>query len=102
MNATVLKTIVSSGTEKDIAVAYDLETIDTLTGFKYISEWVKELEEIGGRCFLLGYEESYGYLIGEIGRDKDVVQSCLLIAEVAVYSKANNKTLYEGFMELYP
>lgn len=75
MNATVLKTIVSSGMGRDIAAAYDLETIDTLTGFKYISEWVKELEEIGGRCFLFGYEESYGYLIGEIGRDKDVVQA---------------------------
>ena len=62
-----------------IADAHVLERIDTLIGFKYISEW------IGGRSFLFGYGESYGYLSGGFGRDKDAVQACLLIAEVVAY-----------------
>ncbi|MCM3741798.1 phospho-sugar mutase [Oceanobacillus luteolus] len=100
-NATVLKTIVTSEMGRDIASANGLDTIDTLTGFKYISEWIKNFEETGDRRFLFGYEESYGYLIGDFVRDKDAIQTCLLIAEVAAYYKSNDKTLYEGLIELY-
>jgi len=100
-NATVLKTIVTSEMGRDIAAAHGLETIDTLTGFKYISEWIEEFETTGERSFLFGYEESYGYLIGDFVRDKDAVQTCLLIAEAAAYYKSKQMTLYEGLMELY-
>src|SRR5690625_7524014 len=81
---------------RDIAAAHGIETIDTLTGFKYISEWIKEFETTGERSFLFGYEESYGYLIGDFVRDKDAVQTCLLIAEAAAYYKSKQMTLYEG------
>lgn len=100
-NATVIKTIVTSEMGRDIAATYGLETIDTLTGFKYISEWIKSFEETGDRSFLFGYEESYGYLIGDFVRDKDAIQTCLMIAEVAAYYKSKGKTLYEGLMALY-
>ena len=93
-NATVLKTIVTSEMGRDIAAAYELDTIDTLTGFKYISAWIKKFEETGDRSFLFGYEESYGYLIGDFVRDKDAVQTCLLISEAAAYYKFKNMTLY--------
>lgn len=100
-NATVLKTIVTSEMGRDIATAHGLETIDTLTGFKYISAWIKQFEETRDRSFLFGYEESYGYLIGEFVRDKDAIQACLLIAEAAAYYKSKDMTLYEGLIELY-
>lgn len=100
-NATVLKTIVTSEMGRDIAAAHGLETIDTLTGFKYISEWIKRFEETGDKSFLFGYEESYGYLIGDFVRDKDAVQTCLLIAEVAASYKSKQMTMHEGLMELY-
>src|SRR5690625_3444019 len=86
---------------RDIAAAHGIETIDTLTGFKYISEWIKEFETTDERSFLFGYEESYGYLIGDFVRDKDAVQTCLLIAEAAAYYKSKQMTLYEGLMDLY-
>src|SRR5690625_2528609 len=100
-NATVLKTIVTSEMGRDIAAAHGIETIDTLTGFKYISEWIKEFETTGERSFLFGYEESYGYLIGDFVRDKDAVQTCLLIAEAAAYYKTKDMNLYDGLLEIF-
>src|SRR5699024_5014375 len=100
-NATVLKTIVTSELGRDIAKAHGLKTIDTLTGFKYISEKIKEFEETGYREFLFGYEESYGYLIGDFVRDKDAVQTCLLIAEAAAYYKTKDMNLYDGLLEIF-
>lgn len=100
-NATVLKTIVTSEIGRDIASAHGLDTIDTLTGFKFIGEKIKEFEDAGDRSFLFGYEESYGYLIGDFVRDKDAVQSCLMIAEVAAFYKSKGKTLYQGLIEVF-
>lgn len=99
--ATVLKTIVTSELGRDIAEAHGLETIDTLTGFKYISEKIKEFEETGDREFLFRYEESYGYLIGDFVRDKDAVQTCLLIAEAAAYYKAKDMNLNDALVEIF-
>ena len=99
--ATVLKTIVTSELGKDIATAHGLETIDVLTGFKYISEKIKAFEETGDRTFLFGYEESYGYLIGDFVRDKDAVQACLLIAEAAAYYKTQNKSLLDALEDIF-
>lgn len=100
-NATVLKTIVTSEIGRDIATAHGLETVDTLTGFKFIGEKIKEYEDSGKRQFLFGYEESYGYLIGDFVRDKDAVQASLLIAEVAAYYKLKGMTLYQGLQALF-
>ena len=92
-NGVVLKTIVTSELGRDIASHYGLTTIDTLTGFKFIGEKLKEFHETGEHTFLFGYEESYGYLIGDFARDKDGVQACLMAAEMAAYYKAQGKTL---------
>lgn len=100
-NATVLKTIVTSEIGRDIASKHGLETVDTLTGFKFIGEKIKEYEETDANSFLFGYEESYGYLIGDFVRDKDAVQSCMMIAEVAAYYKTKGKTLYQGLLEIF-
>lgn len=100
-NAVLLKTIVTSELGRDIAAAHGLQTIDTLTGFKYIAEKIKEFEETGEHSFLFGYEESYGYLVGDFVRDKDAVQTCLLIAEVAAFYKEQDMTLYDGLQAIF-
>lgn len=100
-NGAVLKTIVTSELGRDIASAYDLTTVDTLTGFKYISEKIKEFESTGSHEFLFGYEESYGYLIGDFVRDKDAVQTCLLIAEAAAFYQTKSMTLYDALQEIF-
>lgn len=100
-NATVLKTIVTSEIGRDIAEKHGLKTIDTLTGFKFIGEKIKEFESTKEHSFLFGYEESYGYLIGDFVRDKDAVQACMLIAEVAAAYKNQGKTLYQGLQGIF-
>lgn len=100
-NGVVLKTIVTSEIGRAIAAHYGLETIDTLTGFKFIGEKIDEFERTKEYTFQFGYEESYGYLIGDFVRDKDAVQSAIFAAEVAAYYKAQGKTLYEGLMDIF-
>lgn len=100
-DGVVIKTIVTSELGRKIAKSYNLETIDTLTGFKYIGEKIKQFEETGEKSFLFGYEESYGYLVKDFARDKDAIQAVLLVAELAAYYKSQNKTMYEGLIELY-
>ncbi|PFJ08517.1 phosphoglucomutase [Bacillus cereus] len=100
-NGVVLKTIVTSEIGRTIAKAYDLDTVDTLTGFKFIGEKIKQYEESGQYEFQFGYEESYGYLIRPFCRDKDAVQSVLLACEVAAYYKSQGKTLYDGLLEVF-
>jgi phosphoglucomutase len=100
-NGMVIKTIVTSEIGRAIASHYGIPTIDTLTGFKFIGEKINEFEQTGEHIFLFGYEESYGYLIGDFVRDKDAVQSAIFAAEVAAYYKSNGKTLYEGLLEIF-
>ena len=100
-NGVVLKTIVTSELGRAIAQKYDVKTMDVLTGFKFISEKVLEFEETAEYTFLFGYEESFGYLIGDFVRDKDAVQASVLIAEVAARYKANGQTLLDGLQALY-
>lgn len=100
-NGAVFKTIVTSEIGRAIAAQYGLTTMDTLTGFKFIGEKIIEYEESGALTFVFGYEESYGYLIGDFVRDKDAVQACLLIAEVAAYYKSRGMTIYEGLQEIF-
>ncbi|SDN11438.1 phospho-sugar mutase [Bacillus sp. OK048] len=100
-NGVVLKTIVTSEIGREIAQAYNLTTIDVLTGFKFIAEKIKEYEFTGEHSFLFGYEESYGYLIGDFARDKDAVQAAVLAVEVCAYYKKQGKSLYEGLMQVF-
>ena len=100
-NGAVLKTIVTSEIGRTIAKAYGLDTVDTLTGFKFIGEKIRQYEESGQYEFQFGYEESYGYLIRPFCRDKDAVQSVLFACEVAAYYKSQGKTLYDGLLEVF-
>ena len=100
-NGVVLKTIVTSEIGRAIAETYDLQTVDVLTGFKFIGEKIKEYEASGEYTFLFGYEESYGYLIREFARDKDAIQASILAVEVCAYYKKQGMTLYEGLMNVF-
>ncbi|WP_400243473.1 phospho-sugar mutase [Niallia sp. JL1B1071] len=100
-NGVIIKTIVTSEIGRTVAKAYGIPTIDTLTGFKFIGEKIKEFEQTHEHTFLFGYEESYGYLVGDFVRDKDAVQSAIFAAEVAAYYKAKGLTLYEGLLEIF-
>ncbi len=100
-NGIVLKTIVTSEIGREIAKSFGLDTIDTLTGFKFIGEKIKEFEQTGEYKFQFGYEESYGYLIGDFARDKDAVQAALLAVEVCAFYKNKGMTMYEGLMEIF-
>ncbi|MBX6395220.1 MAG: phospho-sugar mutase [Alicyclobacillaceae bacterium] len=96
----MIKTIVTSEMGRAIADAWGLETIDVLTGFKFIGEQIGRLEGTG-RTFVFGYEESCGYLIGDFVRDKDGVQASALVAEMIAHHKAAGKTLLDRLEELY-
>ncbi|WP_339165015.1 phospho-sugar mutase [Siminovitchia sp. FSL H7-0308] len=100
-NGIMIKTIVTSEMGRAIASSFGVKTLDVLTGFKFIGEKIKEFEQSREHTFLFGYEESYGYLIGDFVRDKDAVQSAVFVAEVAAYYKAQGKSLYDGLIELY-
>ncbi|AST00503.1 MULTISPECIES: phospho-sugar mutase [Geobacillus] len=100
-NGVVLKTIVTSELGRAIAQSFGLETVDTLTGFKFIGEKIKEYEQTGQYVFQFGYEESYGYLIGDFVRDKDAVQAAVLAAEVCAFYKKQGMSLYEALLQLF-
>ncbi|MDC7763018.1 phospho-sugar mutase [Priestia aryabhattai] len=100
-NGAVIKTIVTSEIGRAIASSFGLKTFDTLTGFKFIGEKINEFESSGDYQFQFGYEESYGYLIGDFVRDKDAVQSAVFAAEVAAYYKAQGKSLYDGLLGIF-
>jgi len=100
-NGIMLKTIVTSEFGRIIASSFGVETIDVLTGFKFIAEKIKEYEESGEYSFLFGYEESYGYLIGDFSRDKDAIQAALLATEMAAYYKKKGMSLYDALLSLF-
>ncbi len=95
----VVKTIVTTSLIADIAQAYGVPYYDVLTGFKFIGELMTEKE--GQGRFLVGGEESYGFLVGELVRDKDAVVSCTFIAEMTAYYKSQGKTLFDALLDLY-
>lgn len=100
-NGALVKSIVSSEFAADIAKNFGVETINVLTGFKYIAEQIQHFEDTNEHTFLFGFEESYGYLVKSFARDKDSVQATVLLAEVAAYYKSLGKTLYDGLQELF-
>lgn len=96
----IVKTIVTTEMTRAIAKEYGVEVIDTLTGFKFIGEKIKEFEERGDKDFILGFEERYGYLVGTFVRDKDAVIAATLVAEMAAYYKQEGLTLYQRLNQL--
>lgn len=98
-NAYLFSTIVSSQLTTKIAQKYNVNTILTLTGFKFIGEQCKKIEGKGE--FVFGYEESYGCLIKDSVRDKDSVQACLMLSEVCAYYQEQNKDLVDVLFEIY-
>ncbi len=101
-NPIVVKTIVSSELGKLVAESFGAKVINVLTGFKYIGEQINFLEKEGrSKDFVLGYEESYGYLIGDYVRDKDAAVASLLIAEMAATLLKRGQTLVDRLNELH-
>lgn len=99
--STLVKTIVTNDLGANIARHYGLQVVETLTGFKYIGDRINRYEQSGTNEFVMGYEESYGYLVGTHARDKDAVVASMLICEAAAYHKANGKTLVDALQALY-
>lgn len=100
-NGIMIKTIVTSELGAKIAAHYGVETVNTLTGFKYIAEKIAEYEQSGVYKYLFGYEESYGYLIEPFVRDKDAVQVALKVAEMASFYESQGKTLLDALEDVY-
>ena len=100
-DSVVIKTIVTTELAAEIAKSYGIECMSLLTGFKYIGEKMTEFSEKKNHTFLIGFEESYGYLVGNHARDKDGVVATMLIAEMAAYYRNLGKTLYDALMEIY-
>lgn len=99
--STLVKTVVTSELGANIGRKFGLNIDETLTGFKYIGDKINKYEKSGDREFVIGYEESYGYLVGTHTRDKDAVVSSMLICEMAAWYKNQGKTLIDGLNEIY-
>lgn len=99
--STLVKTIVTSDLGANIGRSFGLNIEETLTGFKYIGDKINSYEKTGEREFVIGYEESYGYLVGTHARDKDAVVSSMLICQMAAWYKNQGKTLVDGLDEIY-
>ncbi len=100
-NGFIVKTIVSTKLANLIAAKYNIEVDEVLTGFKFIGEKIRILDEFGNKKFLFGFEESYGYLVGTYARDKDAVSASMMIAEMGLYYKSKGMTLRDGLQKLY-
>jgi len=98
-NQYVVKTIVTSYMIDKMAESKKVECLNVLTGFKYIGEIMTQRE--GKKTFIVGGEESYGYLVGEHARDKDAVVACCMFAELAAYYKDQGRNLYDVLLDLY-
>ncbi len=100
-NGAVVTTIVSGKMAREAAKAYQVELIETLTGFKYIGEQIKFFEQNQEKEYIFGYEESYGCLVGTHARDKDAVVAVMALCEAAAYYKSHGMTLCDKMQELF-
>lgn len=100
-NAVLIKTIVSSNLAEAIAKEYGIHVIEVLTGFKYIGEQIKLLEQTHKYTYQFGYEESYGCLIGTYARDKDAISAVAMLCEAAAYYKTQGLTLWDQMLRMY-
>lgn len=92
-NGVAVKSVVSSRLADDICAAYGVELVNVLTGFRFISEIADRCRRTGEKSFIMGFEESYGFLVGDYSRDKDAVSSAMMVAEACVFYAARRKTL---------
>ncbi|HZJ78384.1 MAG TPA: phospho-sugar mutase [Clostridia bacterium] len=99
--STLIKTIVTNELGANIGRRFGLSIVETLTGFKYIGDIINLYEQTGEKEFVIGYEESYGYLVGTHARDKDAVVSSMLICEMAAFYKNRDKTLIDVLNDIY-
>jgi phosphoglucomutase len=95
----VIKTIVTTDLIMDIARRFAVESYETLTGFKYIAAIIKAVE--GKKKFIVGGEESYGYLVGDFVRDKDAISSCAMLAEMTAWAKNQGMGVFDMLIEIY-
>ena len=101
-NPIAVKTIVTTELIKNIAQKYGCQVIEVLTGFKFIGEQITLLKNVGEEDrYVLGFEESYGYLVGTHARDKDAVVASMIICEMAAYYKSKSKNLCEVLSDIY-
>ena len=100
-NGAVVTTIVSGKMAREITKAYQVDLIETLTGFKYIGEQIKFFEQDHEHEYVFGYEESYGCLVGTHARDKDAVAAVMALCEAAAYCKHQGLTLCDKMKELF-
>lgn len=100
-NACVVKTIVTSEIATRICKANGVAIENVLTGFKYIGEKLQHYLDSGEHTFLMGYEESYGYLFGDYARDKDACVASMMIAEAASYYRSRGMTVYDALMSVF-
>lgn len=100
-DAYVVKTIVTTNLASAICDSYGVEMKEVLTGFKFIGEKIKESEETGRGTYILGFEESYGYLKGTYARDKDAVVATMLIAEMTLWCREHGSSLAEFMDSIY-
>ncbi len=100
-NGVIIKSIVSTDLADRIAEDFNITVENTLTGFKYIGEKIEEYANTKLRKYILGFEESYGYLVGDHARDKDAVGASLILCEMALYYKENGKNLGDVLEEIY-
>ena len=100
-NGAVVKSIVSTELARSIAEEYGVKVIDVLTGFKFIAEQIQHFEETGENTFLFGFEESYGFLSSTFVRDKDAVNASLLVTELALYLRTQNRTLWDELQRIF-
>ncbi|MFS9207428.1 phospho-sugar mutase [Streptococcus mitis] len=100
-NAALCKSIVSTDLVTKIAESYGATMFNVLTGFKFIAEKIQEFEEQHNHTYMMGFEESFGYLIKPFVRDKDAIQAVLVVAELAAYYRSRGLTLADGIEEIY-
>lgn len=100
-NGVVVKSIVSTNLADAIVNSYNLDVVEVLTGFKFIAEKIKEYEETNSHTFLMGFEESYGYLVEPFVRDKDAIQALVVLAELTAYHKQAGRTLGDALEDIY-
>ena len=100
-NAALCKSIVSTDLVTKIAESYGATMFNVLTGFKFIAEKIQEFEDKHNHTYMMGFEESFGYLIKPFVRDKDAIQAVLVVAELAAYYRSRGLTLADGIEEIY-
>jgi len=101
-NATIVKTVASTDLADEVARCFKVRVENVLTGFKFIAEKEKEMEEGGWGTFQFGFEESYGYLAGQFVRDKDAIIASVLLAEAALYyQQVESRSLFDVLESIY-